>query len=128
MSHDHDLAFPRLVYRGAPDTLGTGLVGETLRVEDREAYDAAVKSGWRLERHDAKHAEQAPAASRGSVKIPAQTIEASTEVTPATTATVDPTDAVAGEKARKAEAQGGATKADKNAGALKAPARNSLKK
>lgn len=51
--------FPRLVYRGHPDTLGLGthshpdtgdLVGETLRVEDQDHLDRATADGWRLTR------------------------------------------------------------------------------
>jgi hypothetical protein len=56
-----DLIFPRLVYRGDPDTLGTGtdakgvaLNSETARCEDRADWDAKSKDGWRLTREGAK--------------------------------------------------------------------------
>jgi hypothetical protein len=51
------LVFPRLIYRGAPDTLGQGqhvhpdtgvLVGETKRVDSQEELDEALKDGWRM--------------------------------------------------------------------------------
>lgn len=54
-----DLTFPRLIYRGAPDTLGKGvhvhpetdvLVGETRRVDSSDDLAAALKDGWRLTR------------------------------------------------------------------------------
>lgn len=52
-----DLAFPRLIYRGDPDTLGTGadakgvaLNSETRRCEDAADLAAARKDGWRLTR------------------------------------------------------------------------------
>jgi hypothetical protein len=55
-AHGEDLAFPRLIYRGAPDTLGLGphvndsrrLVGETKRVNSQDELDEALKDGWRL--------------------------------------------------------------------------------
>jgi hypothetical protein len=58
------------VYRGDPDTLGTGMdakgVGlnsETQRVDDQAALDAALKDGWRLTREHDKpaHDKLAPA-------------------------------------------------------------------
>lgn len=67
-----ELVFPRLVYRGEPDVLGTGLVGETKRVEDQAGLDEAKKDGWRLTREDATHqARVAP----GKIRVPAQTIQ-----------------------------------------------------
>jgi hypothetical protein len=45
-----DLAFPRLVYRGEADTLGSGSVGETARIDTQADLDAARKDGWRLTR------------------------------------------------------------------------------
>lgn len=54
-----DLLFPRLIYRGAPDTLGKGphvhpetdaIVGETKRCEHAEQFAADQKDGWRLTR------------------------------------------------------------------------------
>lgn len=48
------LVFPRVVYRGEPDTLGTGQVGETKRVDSQGDLDAALKDGWRLTREDGK--------------------------------------------------------------------------
>lgn len=75
---DNDLVFPRLLYRGEPDVLGTGQIGETKRVEDRQAYDEAKKDGWRLDRVDAKHQpRQAP----GTLRVPAQTIKAGSSAT-----------------------------------------------
>lgn len=64
------LVFPRLLYRGLPDTLGQGthsndageLVGETKQVDDAAACDAALKDGWRLTRDEAK-ADDAPPAT-----------------------------------------------------------------
>lgn len=53
------LTFPRVIYRGLPDTLGLGvhahpetgaLVGETARCEDQADLDAKLKEGWRLTR------------------------------------------------------------------------------
>lgn len=56
MSED-TLVFPRLIYRGAPDTLGTGqdakghtLDSETKRCASAEALKADLKDGWRLTR------------------------------------------------------------------------------
>lgn len=59
---DEPLAFPRLVYRGKPDTLGQGtlpdpvtgeLVGETMRAESQQHFDNDLKKdGWRLTRDD----------------------------------------------------------------------------
>lgn len=75
---DSDLVFPRLLYRGEPDVLGTGQVGETKRVDDRQAYEDAKKDGWRLDRTDAKHQpRQAP----GTLRVPAQTIKAGSSAT-----------------------------------------------
>lgn len=54
-----DLTFPRVIYRGAPDTLGAGphahaetgeLVGETKRCDSQDQLDADRKAGWRLTR------------------------------------------------------------------------------
>jgi hypothetical protein len=45
-----DLAFPRVLYRGEADTLGSGQVGETTRVDSPDELDAALKDGWRLTR------------------------------------------------------------------------------
>lgn len=45
-----DLVFPRIVYRGEPDVLGLGTVGETQRVDTAEHLDAALRGGWRLTR------------------------------------------------------------------------------
>lgn len=54
-----ELQFPRVIYRGHPDTLGLGphahkdtgeLVGETKRVDSQDALDDALKAGWRLTR------------------------------------------------------------------------------
>lgn len=51
------LVFPRIIYRGEPDTLGTGadakgvpLNSEARRCEDQADLDAARKDGWRLTR------------------------------------------------------------------------------
>lgn len=54
-----DLIFPRIIYRGAPDTLGRGphahdetgeLVGDTKRCDAQDQLDADLKAGWRLTR------------------------------------------------------------------------------
>lgn len=54
-----DLTFPRIIYRGLPDTLGKGphahpetdeLVGETRRCNSADELAAALKDGWRLTR------------------------------------------------------------------------------
>ena len=65
------LTFPRLVYRGAPDTLGTGadahgvaLDSETRRIDAKEEWDAAQKDGWRLTRE----IEKADAADKKDAK------------------------------------------------------------
>jgi hypothetical protein len=49
------LVFPRLIYRGDPDTLGTGtdakghhLNSENKRVDSQHELDEALKDGWRL--------------------------------------------------------------------------------
>lgn len=54
----NDLEFPRLGYRGLPDTLGLGFhindagekVGETKRFETADEFEEAQKDGWRLTR------------------------------------------------------------------------------
>jgi hypothetical protein len=58
-----DLVFPRLIYRGDPDTLGTGanakgvaLNSETKRCESAEAFKADAHDGWRLTREHAPKA------------------------------------------------------------------------
>lgn len=57
------LDFPRIIYRGAPDTIGQGphthpetgeLVGETKRCDSQDQLDADVKAGWRLTREIAE--------------------------------------------------------------------------
>jgi len=73
-----DLVFPRLVYRGLPDTLGQGthtndagqLVGETLQVDSQDALDAATTAGWRLTREIA--ADVAVAADDAADATPAK--------------------------------------------------------
>lgn len=65
MAHE-DLAFPRLMYRGEPDTLGTGQVGETKRVDTQDEYDAAKKAGWRGARHDEDHPAEVAEAEAGT--------------------------------------------------------------
>jgi len=55
-----DLAFPRLIYRGDHDELGSGNVGETKRVDDQGALDEALKDGWRLTAKPAEKAAPAP--------------------------------------------------------------------
>lgn len=60
-----DLIFPRIVYRGEPDTLGLGqhvgadgkIVGETTRCESAEDWDVKKKDGWRLTSQLSKAAE-----------------------------------------------------------------------
>jgi len=40
--------FPRLMYRGVPDTLGTSVPGsETTRVDSQDDYDDKIAAGWR---------------------------------------------------------------------------------
>jgi len=67
-----DLVFPRVIYRGAPDTLGAGahthpesgeLVGETKRCEDAAQLAIDQKDGWRLTREidEPKAKDAAPA-------------------------------------------------------------------
>lgn len=54
----NDLLWPRLIYRGAPDTLGLGFhineagdkVGETKRCESAADFEEDQKDGWRLTR------------------------------------------------------------------------------
>jgi hypothetical protein len=68
------LTFPRLIYKGEPDTLGTGqdvhgrtLDSETKRVESQHELDAAIKDGWRVARElpksKAEHAADERAAT-----------------------------------------------------------------
>jgi len=46
--------FPRLLYRGEPDTLGVSCPGsETTRVDSQDDFDAALAEGWRLTREPA---------------------------------------------------------------------------
>jgi len=52
------------MYRGAPDSLGSGTVGETQRVDDRAGYDQALKDGWRKERHDDDHPDESAGDSK----------------------------------------------------------------
>jgi hypothetical protein len=65
-----DLIFPRLIYRGLPDTLGKGphahaetgeLVGETKECANQAQLDADLKAGWRLTR---EIADDAPAKAK----------------------------------------------------------------
>jgi hypothetical protein len=73
-----DLVFPRLIYRGAPDTLGAGphahpttdaLVGETARCENQSDLDTKLKEGWRLTREiDEPAAKAAPVPPAGKDK------------------------------------------------------------
>lgn len=66
-----DLAFPRTIYRGLPDTLGAGdhthpetgaRVGETKRCEDAAQFAVDQKDGWRLTREiDEPKAKEKPA-------------------------------------------------------------------
>jgi hypothetical protein len=72
------LVFPRLVYRGEPDTLGTQqdakgrlLNSETKKVDSQIELDAAIEDGWRLTRADGKPVTDP---DRGAIKIPAQTV------------------------------------------------------
>lgn len=44
-----ELIFPRLIYRGAPDTLGLG-AGETKRCDSQSDLDDDLKAGFRLTR------------------------------------------------------------------------------
>ena len=78
-----DLIFPRVVYRGLPDTLGRGVhshpetgetVGETKAVTNQDEYDAALKDGWRATREDPKAAK---ADDHDTIKVPAQTLHTS---------------------------------------------------
>jgi hypothetical protein len=66
MAHE-ELTFPRLMYRGAPDTLGLGthahpktgdLIGETKQVDSQKDCDDAKKDGWRLTRDTPKSAAE----------------------------------------------------------------------
>jgi hypothetical protein len=67
LTMSEDLVFPRLIYRGAPDTLGTGqdakghtLNSETKRCESAEAFKGDAHDGWRLTRElPTSKAEQA---------------------------------------------------------------------
>ena len=114
---DHDLAFPRIVYRGEPDTLGEGK-GETCRVEDQADLDAKQKQGWRLTREDGK---PVPAA-KGTLKIPAQTVEVDG---------VSAKDAQTAQQRADADAQAAkdtAARVAKGKEGLAAPAKNALKK
>jgi hypothetical protein len=51
-----ELVYPRIVYRGAPDTLGLGphvgedgkIAGETARCENADDWEEKQKQGWRL--------------------------------------------------------------------------------
>lgn len=72
------LVFPRLVYRGAPDTLGLGhhthpdtdeVVGETARVDSQDHLDEHLKKGWRLTR------EIAEGIAEGAVTIAAAVLK-----------------------------------------------------
>lgn len=117
MADDKDLVFPRLMYRGDADTLGTGkdakgnqLDSETKRVEDRDGYDQAKKEGWRGERDDKGHAPKDD--HRGTIAVPAQRIATQESAR------------VANEAGQTGDAAEKAAKPSKNAGALPAPARN----
>lgn len=61
-----DLIFPRLVYRGEPDTLGEGL-GETCRVDTLDDLAAKQADGWRLTR-ELPVVEDAPIAAAPAPK------------------------------------------------------------
>lgn len=67
-----DLVFPRVIYRGHPDTLGAGvhthpetgdLVGETQRCDSQADLDVALKAGWRLTRERDEPAPDGAAAT-----------------------------------------------------------------
>lgn len=67
------LDFPRIIYRGLPDTIGQGtfahpesgeLVGETKRCDSQDQLDADVKAGWRLTREIAESASEPVAAGK----------------------------------------------------------------
>jgi len=61
MAHD-DLVFPRRVYKGKAVEKGTlPDPVESKTVEDRAAFDAALKAGWRAHRDDGKAANDADA-------------------------------------------------------------------
>lgn len=45
------MEFPRLIYRGEPDHLGSGQVGENKRVNSQDELDEHLEQGWRLTRH-----------------------------------------------------------------------------
>jgi hypothetical protein len=62
-----DLTFPRLMYRGPASD-----AAETQEVANEDAYDVAVKAGWRARRVDKKHEAEAPPAA--SIAVPAQTL------------------------------------------------------
>jgi hypothetical protein len=82
LTMSEDLVFPRLIYRGDPDTLGTGanakgvaLNSETKRCESAEAFKADEKDGWRLTRErptsKAEQAKEAAAAEAPAAPKPA---------------------------------------------------------
>ena len=66
----NDLVWPRLIYRGAPDTLGLGFhindagekVGETKACDSADDFEEAQKDGWRLTR-DVEAPKAAPKAA-----------------------------------------------------------------
>lgn len=122
-----DLVFPRLIYRGEPDTLGTGLDAkgrtldsETKRCESKAELDAATKDGWRLTREDGKKAKDA---DRGAIKIPAQTVITDPHDNPDAQARAD-ADRRAAADTVKADAAATA----KGTKGLPRPARNATKK
>ena len=61
------LVFPRLIYRGLPDTLGQGthtnkdgdLVGETAECKSADEFELKKKDGWRLTSDDKAAAKAA---------------------------------------------------------------------
>jgi hypothetical protein len=55
------LIFPRLIYKGEQDLLGSGLIGATKRVDSQHDLDAALKDGWRLTSHNPADDAQAKA-------------------------------------------------------------------
>jgi len=56
-----DVAFPRLVYRGAHDELGAGNVGENTVAQSADHFADLKKDGWRLT--SAPDEKKAPAAA-----------------------------------------------------------------
>lgn len=72
-----DLVFPRIIYRGHPDTLGQGLhahpetgelVGETARAESQHDLDEKLTQGWRLTRELADGKKPAKADDKKAAK------------------------------------------------------------